>query len=347
MRQHARPFRFRGALLFLVLVSIGFAETTIGEAETEETASVRQAHFDLIGGGLKVGRVTVRRTPIRHDDAPCVEMQLLTEARVRVPFFKTEQRLDETWVMGTNGLVAFRKTSMVDGRQRSISGKRKEGLFQFEAVEDGRPRTWKVPREDVDFTTDDEALRSLTQTGATATGRTLDPDRLAVVQRTYQRLADEVLDVGGRKVSCRVVEIKAANDRMKRWFIVDGMGVLAVREDGKDPRGAYSRRATSLEPYPFTDHSTGLGQRLPKVGPLFVASFFVRSEAKLASIAAKRMRIEKIWQELGRVRRLLEKNIAETKLAREVTDLPIFVSAQTAGQHSSFMASGNGMKLAH
>lgn len=259
MRPSVQPLLFRSLLIFLVLVLVGPVGTTKGRAESNETTSVRRAEFDLIGGGLKVGRVTVQRTLSLRAGSPCVEVKILTEVRVRVPFFKTEQRLDETWVVGTNGLVAFRKTSVVDGRQRSVSGERRDGLFQFEAAEDGKPRTWKAPCEDIDFTSDDEAVRSLAQPGATVIGRTLDPDQLAVVQRTYRRLADEALDVGGRKVPCRVVEIKIANDRMKRWFIVDGMGVLIVREDGKDPRGAYSRRATSLEPYPVQSRSTGHG----------------------------------------------------------------------------------------
>ncbi|MBJ6724447.1 hypothetical protein [Geomesophilobacter sediminis] len=71
-------------------------------------------------------------------------------------------------------------------------------------------------------------------------------EQATVVPRRCHLVRSEEVEVGGRKILCKVVEFSGPNNRCRRWVTSDERGVLIVRQDGSGKGGTYSLRLISM-----------------------------------------------------------------------------------------------------
>jgi hypothetical protein len=155
-------------------------------------------------------------------------------------------KMDETWTTDAGGLIAYKWDSVENGRRRTIGGELRGGIFRFEIDEDGQKRAWTTPRAafDLDAGSQPSPLPSM---GEAIKARVLDPSTCTITERTYRGTGEEMLIVGKRRLKCHTLTIEYPGTHIRRWFIADAFGPLILREDGRQKRGVYSRRAVSME----------------------------------------------------------------------------------------------------
>jgi len=161
-------------------------------------------------------------------------------------FYKFSMQMEESWVTDKNGLIAYKFDSLENGRRKTITGELHNGVFHFEIIEAGQKRVWTTPRMAFD-------LASISHPGqALADGEAkkicvLDPATCTITERIYRGTGTEMLTVGKRQIMCNTITIEYPGTHIRRWFVVDEFGPLILREDSRQKRGTYSRRAISMD----------------------------------------------------------------------------------------------------
>jgi hypothetical protein len=112
--------------------------------------------------------------------------------------------------------------------------------------DDGVARSVSVPRSSYDFTTLDCPETTMKQEGDTMEVRLLDMEHARVVTRKFHWVKSEELEVGGKRLRCRVVDLSDPENSSRRWVSCGERGVVIVRQDGKGRRGPYALRMVSL-----------------------------------------------------------------------------------------------------
>jgi hypothetical protein len=161
--------------------------------------------------------------------------------------YKYALKMDELWVTGPDGLVAYKLDSVENGRHKAITGELTNGVFRFEINEAGKKRAWEAPRADFDLASNSNPGQALAK-GEVKKIRVLDPAACTVTERLYRGTGEETLTVGKRQIACDTISIEYPGARIRRWFITDEFGPLVLREEGHEKRGPYSRRATGMDP---------------------------------------------------------------------------------------------------
>lgn len=222
------------------------AATTYVPAVNADDSTVHVTRFDLISHGMTVGHGRIIRTPTRRDGKPCTELRLITEAKVNMLLFKYALTMEEAWVTDASGLIAYKLDSIEDGRHKTITGELRNGIFYFEITEEGQKRVWTTPRTAFDLA----SISYPEQTPAAGEEKkifVLDPATCTITERIYRGAGTEMLTVGKRQIMCKTMTIECPGTYIRRWFIADEFGPLILREDGRQKRGTYSRRAISMD----------------------------------------------------------------------------------------------------
>ena len=67
-----------------------------------------------------------------------------------------------------------------------------------------------------------------------------------MVSRVFHWVKNEELEIGGKRLTCRVVDFSDPLNSCRRWVSCGPDGVVIVRQDGKGQHGSYSLRLVSL-----------------------------------------------------------------------------------------------------
>lgn len=214
-----------------------------GVARGEEAVVSR---YELRSKGLTVGHVETVRTSERRDGVDYVRCRVHTKVNVNLLFLAVHKETTEESLAGPDGVVAYRRTSVEDGRTTEIAGALRDGVFAFTIAQDGASREWRVPRSDYDRTSMDGFELDVPEDGAPATLRILSLGEAELVDRAYAWVGREDVRAGAERLACRVVSLRDARKTMKRWVLRDELGLFIARQDGRDPAGAYSMRLTEV-----------------------------------------------------------------------------------------------------
>jgi hypothetical protein len=194
---------------------------------------------------MAIGHGSITRTQTSRNGRPCTEVRLQMDTRVNLLLFKFTMKMDETWVLAANELIAYTWDSTENGKRKTVAGELRDGTFHFEITEDGTSRVWSAPRTSYDLTSIGQPEKPLAP-GETLKLRVLDPCEGVIEERLYCGAGTENLTIGKQSAACQTVTIEYAGNHLKRWLIADAFGPLILREDGDLARGAYSRRASGL-----------------------------------------------------------------------------------------------------
>jgi len=118
-------------------------------------------------------------------------------------------------------------------------------IFNFEIIEAGQKRVWTTPRTAFDLASNSNPEPALAS-GEERKINVLDPATCTITERIYRGTGTEMLMVGKRQIMCNTIAIECPGTHLRRWFITDEFGPLILREDGRQKRGTYSRRAISM-----------------------------------------------------------------------------------------------------
>lgn len=201
---------------------------------------------DLISHGMTVGHGRIIRAPTLRNGKSCMELRLIIETKVDLLFYKFAMHMEESWVTDKSGLIAYKFDSIENGRIKTITGELQDGVFHFETVEAGQKSVWTTPRTAFDLVSNSYPETALTN-GEVKIYTVLDPATCTIVKRTYRGTGTEMLTVGKRQIMCNTITIECPGAHIRRWFITDEFGPLILREDGRQERGTYSRRAISMD----------------------------------------------------------------------------------------------------
>ncbi len=230
-----------------LLAALALACAPAAGAATSAVAHVTR--FDIVSHGMTVGQARLVRASALRDGKACLETRLVTESRVDLLFFKFALAQDETWISDADGLIAYRLDRTENGRRTTVVGERRGGGLHFEIAEEGKTRSWTAPRGSFGLLAGGQPAPPLAA-GAVTNVAVLDPAAGAISERVYRGTGQAALKIGGRELVCDTVAVEGPGLRLRRWVVTDDLGPLVLREEGHEKRGAYSRRAVSLEPEP-------------------------------------------------------------------------------------------------
>ena len=205
------------------------------------------SRYDVIARGMTIGEVTTVRRREVHDGATLVRCDVVARINVNLLVYKYSLASHETTLGDSKGVVEYALDKTENGVHRSAKGSRHDGIFHIDATEGDHSRHVVIPLDSYDYATVDGPERLLTKPGESRTFRVFAVDELSVVNRTYTLLPEETVEVGGKRVPCRVVQYEDPNKSGKRWFIIDDLGLCILHQDGKDSDGAYTLRMKSHE----------------------------------------------------------------------------------------------------
>ena len=214
-------------------------------ADPSTTAHVTRC--DLVSHGMTIGHGRIIRTPTLRNGKSCMKLRLIVETKVNLLFFKYTLKMDEVWVTDTSGLIAYQWDSVENGRRKTITGELNNGVFHFEIIEAGQKRVWTTPRTAFDLASISYPEQALVD-GESKKIRVLDTSTCTITERIYRGTGTEMLTVGKRQIMCNMITIEYPGTHIRRWFITDKLGPLILREDSRQKRGSYSRRAISMDP---------------------------------------------------------------------------------------------------
>jgi hypothetical protein len=235
-----KPLKILAIAAFIVITM-----RCVFAVNTDNPAAAHITRCDLISHGITIGHGRIIRAPTLRNGRACLELRLIIETKVDLLFFKFSLKMDEVWVTDTSGLVAYKLDSIEDGRRKTITGELHNGVFHFEIIEAGQKRAWTTPRTAFDLASNSQPEQVLAN-GEVKKINVLDPSTCAITERIYRGTGTEMLAVGKRQIMCRTITIEYPGTQIRRWFITDEFGPLILREDSRQKRGTYSRRAVSM-----------------------------------------------------------------------------------------------------
>lgn len=243
MQSHLKPITIKILVVTLLAVTASTGAPAVN-ADASTTAHVTR--FDLVSHGLTVGHERIIRAPTLRNGKPCMESRLIIESKVDLLFYKYALNMDEVWIADESGLIAYKLDSIENGRHKIIIGELRNGEFRFEITEAGQKRVWSTPRASFDVAANSHPDPTTANDKATKV-RVLDPATCVITERIYRGTGAETLTVGKQQIECNTITIDGPGTHLRRWFIADEFGPLILREDGREKRGTYSRRAVSMD----------------------------------------------------------------------------------------------------
>lgn len=233
--------RFRLPLLVALLLGASYL---LGHAETR--SGRRTLCYKISSRGLGVGELKTVFSPAPQGGSRAVRFESDLAIDANLLLYKVSSRSHEEAVICESGTLSYRRRGEENGRSSSVVAALEGDTFRFSVNENGASRSVAVPRSAYDCTTMDCPETAMKSEGGTMEVRLLDLEQARVVRRKFHWVKSEEVEIGGRRLHCRVIDFKDPNQSARRWVSTDG-GVIIVRQDGKGKSGPYSLRMVSLQ----------------------------------------------------------------------------------------------------
>ena len=230
-------------LLFLLLASY-----LVCHAEQPRPGG-RTLRYRITSRGLSVGELKTVTSPAPQAGNRAVRFESDLAIDANLLFFKVSTRSREAAVIAEQGTLSYRRQGQENGKNSTVEAALEGEAFRFKVNENGVPRTVVVPRSSYDFTTMDCPETTMQREGDTMEVRLLDLEQARVVKRKFHWLRSEEIEIGGKRLHCRVVDFSDPNSSCRRW-VSNERGVVIVRQDGKGKSGNYTLRLVSVQEGP-------------------------------------------------------------------------------------------------
>ena len=234
------PKKFSTAL-FCILVSsllVCYAEVPRLQGHT--------MRYRISSRGFGVGEMKTTVSPTQHSGGRAMRFESHLDIAANLLFFKVNCSSREDAVISENGTLSYRRKGQDNGRNSEVDAALDGGMFRFKITENGVARSVSVPRSSYDFTTMDCPETTMKREGETMEVRLLNMEHGKIVTRKFHWVSSEDLEVGGRRLHCRVVDFSDPENSCRRWVSCGEGGLVIVRQDGKGKHGPYSLRIVSV-----------------------------------------------------------------------------------------------------
>ena len=237
------PRKSSATLLILMLTAWGL----VCQAQ-QNAPGGRALRYRITSRGLNVGEMKTVISPA-HSGSGAVRFESDLAIDANLLLYKVSTRSREQAVIGEHGTLSYRRQGEENGKSSTVEAALEGDGFRFRLSENGATRTLLVPRSSYDFTTMDCPETTMQREGETMEVRLLDLEHAKVVKRRFHWVKSEAIEIGGRRLLCRVVDFSDPNNSCRRW-VSNERGVVIVRQDGKGKAGNYSLRMVSLQETP-------------------------------------------------------------------------------------------------
>lgn len=211
----------------------------------------RLCRYRITSRGLGVGELKTVISPAQHAGGRAFRFRSELSIDANLLLFHVRKSGREEALVSEHGTLSYHRQGEENGRSTTVDAHLEDGVFRFRIGENRDSRQVSVPRGSYDFTTMDCPETTMKREGDTLEVRLLDMEHARVVTRKFHWLRSEEVEVGGRRLNCRVVEFSDPNNDCRRWVSGDERGVIIVRQDGKGRgSGNYSLHIVSVENAP-------------------------------------------------------------------------------------------------
>ena len=210
----------------------------------------RLCHYKITSRGFSVGKLKTTISPVQQAGGQAVRFQSDLAIDADLLLFKITKTNREEAIVSDHGTLSYHRNGQENGRSSTVDADLEGGAFRFRMAENGVIQTVTVPKTSYDFTTMDCPEITMQREGEAMEIRLLDMEHAKVVLRRFHWVKTEEMEVGGKRLRCRVVDFTDLNNSCRRWISNDARGVIIVRQDGKGKGGNYSLRMVSLENAP-------------------------------------------------------------------------------------------------
>lgn len=210
------------------------------------TEQRREASYTLHAKGMHVGDLQIVTAPFNSEGARIFRFHSTTRIAAAFLFFGVKSQRTEEAVIGASGTLRYQRSGTENGRKTSVSGEYDGDAFTLRITEGSNQRAEVFKRESYDFTTMDCPEMALKQEGEQVTVRLLDLELCRVVTRRYHWVKSEDVRIGERTVRCRVIDFEDQANRCRRWVMLDELGILIVRQEGRGSSGGYTLKIAAL-----------------------------------------------------------------------------------------------------
>ncbi len=203
--------------------------------------------YEILAEDESVGSLSIAFDTVMHDGSYALETVASLLIRVRTGWFSvhTSDVVEKT-TLDDAGLIVYETLARIGDDVTTVSGTRSAATMRLRINVAGEREEKSFRLEDFDFTSAEGPELADLAKGTPQTHSVLDLDRLEIVQRSYEWVHNEVVDVAGIAVLCRVVRVQDESGRLYWWVADDAPDVL-VKEEGVDEDGEYT---VQLSVYP-------------------------------------------------------------------------------------------------
>jgi hypothetical protein len=207
----------------------------------------RTLHYRISSRGFGVGQMKTVISPVQQAGERAVRFESDLAINANLLLYKVTSKSREDAVIGEHGTLSYRRQGQDNGRSSTVEAALEAGVFRFRMNDNGVARSFTVARSSYDFTTMDCPETTMKREGEAMEVRLLDLEHGKVVTRKFHWIKSEELEVGGKRLHCRVVDFSDSENSCRRWVSCGEGGVVIVRQDGKGRHGPYSLRMVSVQ----------------------------------------------------------------------------------------------------
>ena len=206
----------------------------------------RTMRYRISSRGFSVGDLKTTISPLQRAGGREVRFESNLDIAANLLFFKVSSTSHEEALLSDTGTLSYRRKGQENGRSTEVDAVLEGGMFRFKINDNGVARSVCLPRSSYDFTTMDCPETTMRHEGETMEVRLLNLEQGKIVSRRFHWVKSEELEVGGKRLHCRVVDFSDSDNNCRRWVSCDEGGIVIVRQDGKGKHGPYSLRMVSV-----------------------------------------------------------------------------------------------------
>jgi len=195
--------------------------------------------YDVIAGGNKVGSLTLKETKELIDGVKVRHADAFFDLQIKVGLVPVLMlNIVDSATIDDEGLVEMERRAEINKEKSRFTVKRQGDklAIRLESAEGGAD--FPIYSKDYDLTSEEGSSQLLKKPGASVTYRRLSFDDFKVADETVTWVANETLELSGKKHNCRVITFENPQEQGKRWLVVGEYTVL-VKEVGRDKNGPY------------------------------------------------------------------------------------------------------------
>lgn len=226
------------AALLLCSQLIVHADSGRGEGQT--------LRYRISSKGLSVGEMRTTISPVQQAGERVVHFESDLSIDANLLLFRVNSNSREKATVGDHGTLRYHKSGRDNGKSYTVDGALEGDSFRFKVSENGVPKSLSVPRASYDYTTMDCPETRMQREGETMEIRLLSLEDARVVKRKFHWVRSEEIEVGGKRLRCRVIDFSDPDNHCRRWVNCDDGGVIILRQEGKGKKGSYTLRVVSL-----------------------------------------------------------------------------------------------------